>query len=461
MTDRPSQPLDVAIAGGGVTGLTLAYLLQKAGLRVTVLERRSRPGGVIRSERLSGFLFDAGPNSTMARSPYVLDLIEALGLNEAVRYAGDRAASRYVLRQGRLCKLPDGPTTFLRTDLLSPRARLRVLGEVFVPRGAATAEESVADFVTRRLGPEFLDYVIDPFVAGIFAGDPAQLNLKAAFPRLYALERDYGGLFRGMLRKRFEKKSGRAAPMPGARLFSFDAGMQTLTDALARRLGPALQTDTPVERIERRGDGFLIETANGEATAARRVILACPAYVTASLIERLDADAAQSLASLPYAPVAVVFYGFKRADVAHPLDGFGCLVPKKERRAILGTLWNSSLFPGRAPGGHVALTTFVGGLRQPDLARLPDDALHRLVREELDAILGLTGAPVVARIRRLKRAIPQYTEGHPAVIEAVERLERRCPGLHVAGNFRGGVSVADCIANAHSLAHTLAPQENP
>ncbi|MFQ5571338.1 MAG: protoporphyrinogen oxidase [Rhodothermales bacterium] len=459
MTERQQHIFDVAVVGGGITGLTLAYLLQKAGLDVSLLEKRNEAGGVIRTHRSAGFLFDAGPNSTLVKSQRVLDLVEELGLKEALCYASDQAENRYILKHGHLCKLPTSPPAFLKTNLLSARAKLRVLGELFVPRGPATSTETVADFVKRRLGPEFLDYVINPFVAGIYASDPSQLNLKATFPRLLQLEQDYGGLIRGAIRKRFEKKNGQVAAMPKARMISFASGMQALTAALVACLGSALQTGTTVTRVEQQGAGFLVRgqsaTTGETVVAARRLILASPAYVTASLIEPLAPDAADLLARVPYAPVAVVYYGFTRAAVGHPLDGFGFLVPEKEQRSILGTLWNSSLFPGRAPKGHAVLTTFVGGLRQPDLPQLPDGALHDRVRSELDAMLGLSEPPVVSHIHRWPKAIPQYTGRHHAVVEAVEQVEARYPGLHVTGNFRGGVSVADCIANAYVLADDL------
>ncbi len=448
--DRESHPF--CVVGAGITGLTLAFLLRQAGRRVVLLDAGDAPGGVIASKRMDGFLFEHGPNSTLLKGSRILDVVRAAGLEGDLIYAREEAKKRYIVRDGRLRALPATPTAFLCSNLLSRRARVRVLREVLIPRGGSE-EESVAAFVRRRLGPEFLDYVINPFVAGVYAGDPEVLNLKAAFPKLYALEKTYGGLFRGLIGKNLGRK-GTASPMPGGGLFSFREGMQALPRALAGRLGSAYRPSTVVSGVETRPGGYRIY-AGGTTIDAERLILTCPAYQAGRLLAGLSPDAAKTLQAVPYAPVAVVFYGFRREQVAHPLDGFGFLVPAREQQPVLGTLWNTSLFDGRAPAGHVALTSFVGGLRQPGAVALPDEALHRRVLAALADLIGVSGAPVIAGIRRCERAIPQYTHRHAAVINAVETVESAFPGLHMAGSYRGGVSVGDCILNACDLAENL------
>lgn len=453
---RSLAPGTTVVVGGGITGLTLAFRLREAGRPVMVLDAASAPGGVIRSEVFDGFLFEHGPNCTLVKSPHLLDLVRDAGLEAEMVRASGEAATRYVVRGGGLCPLPKGPVDFLRTPVLSPKGRLRVLGEVFVGKGGS-AEESVAAFVRRRLGPEFLDYVIDPFVAGVYAGDPEALNLKAAFPKLYALEQTYGGLFRGMIGKKLGRK-GNSAPMPGGGMISFREGMQALPRVLASRLGTAYRPGVVVRGLVPVAGGYRLDTDAGPVEAAR-VVLTTPAPVAAGLLTGLDAPAAGVLGSLPYAPVAVLFTAYRREQVAHPLDGFGFLVPAVEDLPVLGTLWNSTLFEGRAPEGCVAMTTFVGGLRRPEMPDLPDEALWAQVRPALERLLGVTGDPVATRIRRRKAAIPQYTRQHAAVMQAVEALERRFPGLHLAGSYRGGVSVGDCVDRATELAERLLAED--
>ena len=459
MQTNPMQTCDVAVIGAGITGLTLAYRLQKAGLRVLVLEKRRHPGGVIRSEQQEGYLFDAGPNSTLDKGLYLAQLIRDLGLDSEMCVANDRAANRFIVKNGVLHKLPMSPPAFITSRLLSTRAKLRILGEMFVPRKSEVGNESVADFVQRRLGREFLTYVINPFVAGVYASDPAHLNVRAAFPKLKALEQQYGGLIRGAIAKQRQKRQNSQFAGPSGRLLSFRQGMQTLTSALADRLGSSLQIGIEVEHIQRQADGFTLvarATSGRPCTIrARRVVLACPAPVAAKLLNPLDKAAAAALERIPYAPVAVVFHGFPKSAVPHPLDGFGFLVPAIEKRRILGTIWSSTLFPGRAPAGAVALTTFVGGARQPELVHRSEDALEALVRQELGDLLGITGRPDFVRVMRWRKAIPQYTDAQPAAMAALEKLESAHPRLHVAGNFRGGISVADCVDNAFVLADTI------
>ncbi len=441
---------DVIVVGAGISGLASAWGLQQRGARVLVLEAGSRAGGCIATAREQDCLLESGPNSALETTPLIKPLLEALGIAGARIPANPEARNRYILRQGRLHALPLSPFAFLATPLFSTRAKLRLFLEPFIARGAPDAEESVAAFVRRRLGDEFLDYAINPFVGGVYAGDPETLSVAAAFPRLHELEQEHGSLIRGQLagaraRRRNPEKSKQSAPM-----FSFREGMQTLTDAIARRL-PRVELGTEVASVTASGGGYVI---NANSSGAHRefrasaVLLAVPAYAAARLVAPWAPQTAAALSAIPYPPVAVVHSTYRRSAIAHPLDGFGMLVPECERRNILGAIFSSTLFGNRAPEGRVLLTTFVGGVRQPELARLGENEIADTVHAEHAALLGASARPESARIKRWPQAIPQYTFGHAMRMQHVEEAERGFPGLFFCANYRGGVSIGDCIKSA-------------
>ncbi len=450
---------DVLIIGGGISGLVAALGLQGKGLDVLLIESAPRVGGAIGSAREDGCLIETGPNSTLETSPLIGALLLETGIVGERIYANPEARNRFVLRSGQLIPVPLSPPAFLRTPLFSWRTKLGLAREPFVRRSHPEAEETVAQFVRRRLGPEFLDYAINPFVAGVYAGDPARLSVRAAFPRLFELEQKYGSLIRGQIlgareRTRNPEKSKQAAPM-----LSFRDGMQTLTDAIARKLERvALSTrGTGLTRLGAGGWEVTADSPAGPKTfRVRRVVVATPAYAAATLVRPFAADAAKALESIIYPPVASVVSAYSRKDIPHPLNGFGFLVPEKEQRQILGTIFSSSLFENRAPGGTALLTTFVGGMRQPDLARRDEDAIASMVGEELEALLGAKAQPLWTRITRWEQAIPQYTVGHLGRMAALEAAEQATPGLYFCANFRGGISVADCIKSAHAMAERVA-----
>jgi len=445
---------DVIVVGGGISGLASAWGIQQQGARVLVLETGSRAGGCIATSREQGCLLESGPNSALETTPLIKPLLEALGIAGARIPATPEARNRYILRQGRLNALPLSPFAFLTTPLFSTRAKLRLFREPFIARGAPDAEESVAAFVRRRLGVEFLDYAINPFVGGVYAGNPEMLSVAAAFPRLHELEQKHGSLIRGQLfgaraRGRNPEKSKQSAPM-----FAFREGMQMLTDAIAQRL-LRVELGTEVESVTA-GDNCYVINANSAGArrefCARAVLLAVPAYAAARLVAPFAPPAAAALAAIPYPPVAVVHSAYRRSAIAHPLDGFGMLVPECERRQILGTIFSSTLFGNRAPDGLVLLTTFVGGARQPELARLDENEIADTAHAEHAALLGAAARPEFVRIRRWPRAIPQYSLGHSARIKQVEEAEHRFPGLFFCANYRGGVSIGDCIKSADRAA---------
>ena len=463
MTTGHSQ---VAVIGGGISGLTTAYWLARAGIDVCVFEREELPGGTMRTIAQDGWLVETGPNSALETTPLFGDLFRSLGLTDQHVYADPASNRRYILRGGVLHALPMAPAAFLTTRLWSLPGKLRLLKEPFI--GRARREESVAEFVTRRLGREFLDYAINPFVAGVYAGNPEELSVRVAFPKLYRLEEVHGGLIRGMIMGARERKRRAETAKDRAKMFAFRDGMQVFPDALSRALGDRVLLSSPVQSIAqlqepRSGQpaGFRLHARRSGREyhhTAEVVVISTPAEAAAELVGGLSPSTARLLEAIVYPPVAEVFLGYRTEQCARPLDGFGFLVPASERRAILGTIWSSALFPGRAPSGHIALTTFVGGSRQPALLERDDPALVRLVRDELTSIMGVHGEPVVSRIARWSRAIPQYTMGYQKVLDELEQCEHRLPGLFFCSNFRGGIAVGDCVMSAEKTQRRVREQ---
>ncbi len=473
MAAAPAAPVaadgasfDAVVVGAGISGLVAAYRLHCAGVRVLVVDAAAAPGGVIGSVRRDGHLYERGPNSALDTTPRIGELVAELGLAPRLAWASAASNRRYVVRDARLVPLPMSPPAFVATPLFSAGAKAALLLEPFKRRGDPAHEESIAAFVRRRLGAEFLDYAIDPFVAGIYAGDPEQISVPAAFPKLHALEQRWGSLIKGQIRGAKERRAKQETAKNTAKSFSFDAGMQTLTDALAAAVG-GVQLGTRVVAIDRDADGsYALRAAVGgevgdgatRSWRARHVVVAVAADAAAALVRPHAPDAAAAMATIDYAPVASVASAYARADVAHPLDGFGCLLPARERRRVLGVLFSSSMFDGRAPAGDVLLTTFVGGKRQPDLPAQTDDEIGSIVDAEHRALLGARAAPRWRAVTRWPRAIPQYTLGHLGRVARAVAVEQALPGVHLLGSWKGGVSVGDCIQNGHEVGVRVAAQ---
>ena len=423
-----------------------------------MLEKDLRAGGSIHTEKEDGYLIERGPNSTLDIYQEVDDLCNELGIISDKIFADSNTRNRYVVRGGRLRTLPTGLWQFLTTDLWSIRGKLRLLGEPFIPKYSGASEESIAGFVKRRTGQEFLDYAIDPFATGIFAGDPSRLSLKSCFPKMYSLEQEYGGLVKGAI---FGRKKG-GEPKRKMRLFSFKNGLQTLPDALIKILGNRFIGGWEVTSLKKDNTGFEISGKRGgheEVLRADRVVLAAPAWVTANMIHPLSELIAANLMKIEYVPVVIVFTGFDRGHIKHNLDGFGFLIPSKESgqngHSILGSIWSSAIFPGRAPDGKVAFTNILGGTRKTDILEYSDKELTDMTLRDLKTILNVEAKPEFLRIIRQPRAIPQYTLGHQGRADSIIKGAGEIQGLYLTGNYFNGVSVGHCIAEATRLAQKL------
>ena len=443
----------IAILGAGVTGLTAAFRLVQAGHRVRVFEATGRVGGAVRSELTDGWLIEGGPNSLLTGEPVLAKLIGELGLASECLEANPAAKNRYIVRGGAALATPSGPGSFFRTPLFSFGAKLRLMMEPLCRPRVRTSDLSLEEFVRSHVGQELVDFGLNPFVGGVYAGNPLKLSARHSFPQLWELERRHGSLIRGAMAA---AKARKARGEPRGGMISFRRGLQALPDALAARLpAGALTLNARLEALVPAArwsvvwhDGTSTQTEPFDA-----IVAALPAPALAQL--RFGTHGERPLASLDaidHPPVASLFLGYRREQIAHPLDGFGVLAPAIERRSVLGILFSSSLFPGRAPDGHVALTVLAGGARQPEIARLPADQLLALVERDLRELLGVSGAPKFQRHTFWPRAIPQYNLGYESHLAAMTACEGAHPGLFLGGQARDGIALPACLAAGEKLA---------
>ncbi|HEY7586335.1 MAG TPA: protoporphyrinogen oxidase [Candidatus Deferrimicrobiaceae bacterium] len=459
----------IVIVGAGISGLCTAHYLVKtlsaAGREAEIIlfEAEQVPGGKMRTIREDGFNLEWGPNGFLTNKPYSMELVKELGIENRLARSSDLARKRFIYSGGRLHRLPETPQAFFSSNLLSLRGRLRILGEPFAKGPPRGVDESLGDFARRRLGSEALEKLLDPMVTGIYAGDPDRMSLRACFPLIYDLERKYGGLVKGMISLRRERrKAGEKREMsagPGGVLMSFDAGVQTLTDVLASLLADGLHTNVAVESVRQRDGRFLLSLVEqgmrGEIDADA-LVLAIPAYAASTALGSLDPQISEALSSIPYSPVSVVALGYEQAALGNPLDGFGFLIPRLEKRRVLGALWDSSVFPNRAPAGKALIRVMVGGVRNPELAALPDGDLVALTREELAATMGITAAPALARSFFHDKGIPQYLVGHGKVLDRIDGRLAAFPGLYLNSNAYRGIALNDCVLQSRLTAERIA-----
>ncbi len=469
----------VAIIGGGITGLTAAFYLQRRGVPVTVYEATGRVGGVIQSLRRDGYLAEFGPNTILETSPKIADLIRDAGLESRKLNPDPKAEARYVVRYGRPITMPGSPLGFFTTELFSYKSKLAVLREPFVSPRRDGVEESIAQFVIRRFNQEFLDHAIDALVGGIYAGNPYQLSVTHAFPKLKALEDNYGSMIKGQIFGARERKQRGEVAKDRAPKFSFDEGLQVLPDTLAVQLGDAVKLNTSVTKLTLTACGWNVTTSAGESEHSAVIFCGTAPRLAkleincgrAALPRGPEIGAAQQhrptkldlspFSEIRYPPVASVVLGFRREDVAHPCAGFGMLIPKIAGFKSLGTLFSSSLFPNRAPAGHLALTTYVGGERYPELASLPEEKLVALVCEDLRGLLGVRGQPTFQHCVFYPKAIPQYNVGYGRFKDLMTQTEAKAPGFFLAGHYRDGVSLSDSILSGINIAERVGGGLNP
>jgi oxygen-dependent protoporphyrinogen oxidase len=495
---EPERPFRAAVVGGGIAGLAAANRLQdiarERGLRldVLVLEASGRLGGAIATERTDGFVIEAGPDSFISEKPWALELCRRLGLGDRLTGTREEHRRTYIVHGGRLHPLPEGflllaPTRLsplVASRLFSWRGKLRMALDLVLPRGAARADESLASFVTRRLGREALVRVAEPLVGGIYTADAETLSLAATMPRFLEMERRHRSLILAMLAEQRRQAGGQDGAAPrrpppgdhgpggsrdpgrtagsGARWSLFVTlaeGMQSLVDALAARFpAGAIRLGAVVGAVAPGAapGTWRVALADGVGLDADAVVLATPAHRTARILADVDSDLAALLDGIPYASSATVSLAYRREDVPHPLDGFGFVVPRAEARAIIAATFSSVKYPGRAPSGHVLLRAFLGGALQSRLADPDDTAMVTAVRREFSDLLGVGATPVLARIHRHPQAMPQYRVGHLERVAAIDARLRQYPGLTLAGNAYRGVGLPDCVRSGEAAAEAIA-----
>lgn len=446
--------MQTVVIGGGISGLTCAYLLNRAGVSTLLLESEDRIGGVIRSKFVDGFLFELGPQSFLS-SPTILELISRLGLMPALVSAQARAP-RYVLVGGRLLRAPMTAWNLLTTSLLSFNTKWRILSELLGNTIPPEEDESIAAFVQRKFGVDLLNNLVGPLISGVCAGDPNKLSLRAMFPQFHQWERDSGSVLRGMLAIQ------RKAEKPGPSLCSFRKGVESLPRGMAEALGKRIRVGakvTAIRQVQRsEANGFevcFLQDGKPLSISTSAVILATPANVASELLSPLLPPMAALLFDIEYAPVVVSLSGYARESIPISTDGFGFLVSRSEPLEMLGTVWNSSLFPGRAPTGMLSMATFFGGSTNPDFIQRTDNEIRLQTDLEIKHVMRANSPPAVREVKRYGRAIPQFTIGHTTRINLLHQSVEQVPGVFLAGSYLRGSSIAACVEQAEHTAQKV------
>lgn len=443
----------ITILGAGISGLATAYWLDKNGYDITILESSSEPGGSMQTLLEDGFLIDFGPNSGLETTPLIRQIVDEVGLSNEMVYANESSNKRYILRNGKLHPLPTSPPAFIKTGLFSTKAKLRLFAEPFIGKSPDGYYQSMSEFVRRRLGQEFLDYAIDPFVSGVFAGDPNKLSVKSAFPKLYRLEEVYGGLIKGMFKGAKERKQRAEKSKQSAKMFSFISGMKIFPKSIAEKLKDKIFYECKVENVERRmqsAEWKVLYNKNGQIKEliSDYVLSTVPAYVASKIFNGLDSNLIKHLDEIYYPPVMVLYLGFKKESIGQPLDGFGYLIPSKEKKTYLGAIWSSTIFPNRCDNDKAVFTLFIGGARSPHLFEMDRQKLIDTVISEFKQTMKLKDYPIIIKDKLWDKAIPQYNLGYIEHENYFDKFESDNPGIFISGNFRGGISVGDCIKNS-------------
>ncbi|MCL4244354.1 MAG: protoporphyrinogen oxidase [Candidatus Dadabacteria bacterium] len=459
----------IVVVGGGITGLAAANRLREVaderhpGLEVLLIEASERTGGPIRTIERDGFLIEEGPDAFITTKPWGLNLCRRLGLDGELIETNDRKRKTYILRGSTLVEIPEGfvmlaPSRlapFLTSPLFSWRGKLRMLTDLVIPRRRG-GDESVAGFVRRRLGREALDRVAQPMIGGIYTGDAERLSLRATMPQYLELEEEHGSVIAGILRS-YGRKSRARKMDSGARysmFVSFKKGMSTLTDRLASGLGESLKLGEKVDEVTKSEGGYTVSTDKG-IYEAEGVVITTPAFVTAKLVEKLNPETAALLSGIDYASSAVAVLAYKLSDIKRPIEAFGFVVPAIEKKRLIACSFSSEKFPGRAPEGYTVLRAFTGGMLDPGVLDLDDDAIMEKLKSELGPVLGITGEPVFGFLRRYPNSLPQYYVGHLELVRKIAAGVKKLGGLEIAGSALGGVGIPDCINSGESAAEKV------
>ena len=456
----------VVVVGAGISGLSLAFELERLGVAVLVLESERRAGGKIETDRRDGYICERGPASYLDRHNSITPLARSLGIEARVLPAFDAGERRLVVADGRLHDTPLDAAAFLRSRLLPLSAKLRMLADLVLPRGpsARGQEESVTAFASRRLGALAGERLLQPLVSGLYAGDPDAVSLPAAFPLMASLEREHRSLVLGLRADLKQQRAKRQTASDAPRLSSFVTGLDELTAALANRLGDRLRLGVRIVQVERTASGFRLavdENGSNSTLDSDAVVLAIPAHQACAVVRPLDSDLSDILARIPYVPIALVHLGYFASALPRPADAYGFFVPASERLKILGAIFASAIFPGRAPHRFSLFSVRTGGARHPETASLPDEELIALAHADLRGLLGLTAPPAFAHIVRHERGLPQYTLGHMDRVAALESGERRYPGLYFHGNAYHNAGVPELVSRSGKLARRLAEELAP
>lgn len=448
----------ITVLGAGISGLAAAYWLKKDGFDIHILEAKSEPGGAMETVSKNGFTIDFGPNSGLETTPLISKLAEEVGIKDKMIYANDKSNKRYILKNDELYALPTSPPAFLSTKLFSAKAKLRVMGEPFVGKSEDGYYQSIAEFVERRLGKEFLEYAIDPFVSGVFAGDPYKLSVKSAFPKLYRLEEVYGGLVKGMIKGARERKQRNEESKQSAKMFSFIDGMQSFPKAIAQTFENQIEYNVKISSIDKNESGYKINyniNDENKSLTTDIVLSAMPAHKAAAMFTKFDSEFEKHATDIVYPPVLVLYLGYKKEQIKRALDGFGFLIPSKMGKNFLGAIWSSTIFENRAPEDYASFTLFVGGARKPNLFDEPTETIINRAVKEFSEIMNVDSEPELKEYREWHKAIPQYNLGYIEHENYFERFEKRNPGIFLSGNYRGGISVGDCVKNSEIVAEKI------
>jgi len=458
----------LVVVGGGIAGLAAAYFaMEKAkkiggSISLKLLDEKDRLGGCILTERVDDFIIEGGPDCFLSEKPWALALCEKLGLGDRVLNTNENRRV-FILSHGKLHELPEGfmlmvPTSFLpfiKSSLISWQGKVRMAMDFFIPKKESDEEESLAEFVRRRLGEEALEKIAEPLVAGIHAGTPETMGLKSTFPRFLQIEEEYGSLIRGMLARRkmalqWQKKAGPKRTM----FLTLIDGLGEWIECLKEKVGEervGLKKKVVGLRRTEKGD-YNIRLSDGASFETDSIILATPSFTTAKIVEEMDAKLSEILLTIPYVSSATVSLAYRRSQVHHPLDAFGFIIPRTEKRKIMASTWTSVKFNYRAPEDHVLLRAFVGGANNEELVGLDDEEMLRVVQQDLREIIGIEGDPILTRIYRWEKSMPQYLVGH---LEKISKLEERIslqPGLFLTGCAYKGIGISDSVHDAEIIA---------